>query len=140
MNYNAAIKSQPRVAWDGTVAREIDIRHHNKFAWAFEVITALTADTTFTVQYADPDPADNCVPGAFANAQAIATCESDAIPGDASITLPAGTAAGTICAGTIACRPGAFVRLDATAGETGRVIAAMVLYGPRNTGVQDPYN
>lgn len=128
---NYAIQNQPRVAWNGTASRPIDIRKHIGFAFSFEATADLAADAVFNIEYAMPDEADPCIPGAWAPVPEMATCDSVAEPGpQASVTLPAGTAAGTVCTGTIHCRSGAFIRLVSGGGQVADVLVAAVLHGP----------
>lgn len=141
MQSNIAIQSAGRIAWSGTAAAAIDIRRHNVFAFSFYVTADIAADTTFVVQAAPVDPADNCTPGAFADIPELTICDRVENPGVQSIfTIPAGTLAGTCLAGTIPCRSGAFIRLAAGAGQTADVQVVMILHGPHMGGNQDPYN
>lgn len=130
MNRNYAIQNQPRVVWDGTTARSIDIRKHVGFAFSFEVTTTLAADAVFNVQAAPPSDANTCNPGTFAAVPEVANCEGGAVGSQATVTIPSGTEAGTICTATIPCRPDAFVRLASASGPTNNVLVAAVLSGP----------
>lgn len=131
MNTNPGIQNNATVAWNGTTARPMDIRKYVNFGWSFEVIAALGADTVFKVQAAPPSPGDPCVPGTFADVEAITICQAPVQDGAlATFTIPAGTPVGTVCAGTIPCRPGAFVRLAAVSGETADVLAVGIRQGP----------
>lgn len=131
MNHNVAIQNVPTVAWNGTASRAYDIRKFVRFAWAFEVIAELGADTVFKVQAAPPSEADPCLPGAFADIPDVSLCDRYGQSGpQATITLPAGTPVGTICTGTIPCRPNAFVQVVPVSGETADVRIAMVRQGP----------
>lgn len=133
MNHNVGIQNVGSVAWDGLVSRPYDIRKFVRFGWSFEVIAPLAADTVFKVEAAPASAADPCVPGAFADVPEVSICDRPAIPAATStITLPAGTAVGTICAGTIPCRPNAFVRLTPVSGDTADVRAVMIRQGPMN--------
>ena len=49
----------------------------------------------------------------------------------ATIVLPAGTPAGSLCTAAIPCRPNAFVALAAGGGSTSSVRATVGLHGPR---------
>jgi hypothetical protein len=128
---NWAIQNQPRVAWTGAANRPIDIRKFVGFAFAFEVTTDLTADAVFAIESAPPSLADHCVPGAFTSVPEIANCTGEAVGTVSQVTIPNGTKAGTVCTGTIPCRPNAFVRLVAVSGPTNNVLAAAVLSGPK---------
>lgn len=133
MNSNPGIQNVGTVAWSGTTAYDADIRKFVRFGWVFEVATTLVADTIFKVQAAPPSDADACAAGVFADVPEISICDKIAAPGPAAqITLPAGTPAGTICSGTIPCRPNAFVRLAAVSGNTSSVRAVLIRQGPTN--------
>lgn len=131
MQSNVGIQNQGVIAWDGTTSYPRDIRKYVRFGFNFEVVTDLAADVVFNVEAAPPSDADPCVPGAFAPVPEVAICDVPAEPGpQATITLPSGTPAGTICAGTIPCRPNAFVRLTVASGAGASVKAVMVRNGP----------
>jgi hypothetical protein len=131
MNSNPGIQNVATVAWNGTASRPYDIRKFVRFGWSFEVIAALAADTVFKVEAAPPSDADPCVPGAWADVPEVSVCERPAEPAATSqITIPAGTPIGTICAGTIPCRPNAFVRIVPVSGDTADVLIALVRQGP----------
>lgn len=128
---NIAIQYVPTVAWDGTTAFGQDIRKFTRFAWAFEVTADLAADAVFNVQAAPPSDTDDCVAGTYVAVPEVATCDSTAEAGpQATITIPSGTPAGTVCTGTIPCRPDAFVRLNHVSGGAD-VKVAMVRGGPK---------
>lgn len=134
MNTNVGIQNTGVIAWDGTTAFPRDIRRHVRFGFSFEVVTALTQDTVFNVLAHDPSEANDCLPGASRPVAEVPTCVGPLVPAaQATFVLPAGTPAGTICAGTIPCYPGAFVSLAAASGQTAQVKAVMILQGPRNT-------
>lgn len=131
MNSNVAAQNVPVIAWDGAAAVPRDIRKFIRFAWAFEVTAAIVADAIFNIESAPPSAGDPCVPGAWTPVPEISICDIPAIPGpQAKVTIPAGTPIGTICTGTIPCRPNAFVRLQPGTGTVASVKAAMVLSGP----------
>jgi len=131
MQSNVGIQNQGVVAWDGTLAFPRDITKHVRFGFVFEVIATLGADTTFNIVAAGESPADPCLPGPFSPVPEISICDIPAVAlPQAAVVLPAGTLAGTICAGTIPCRPNKFVALSAAGGETGSVRAVMVRQGP----------
>lgn len=120
------------VAWDGAASFSADIRKFIRFGWVFEVIGAIAADAVFKVQAAPPSAADPCVPGAFVDVEAMGTCQSAVIEGTAAqVTIPAGTAVGTVCSGTIPCRPDAFVRLVPVSGTTANVKVVLLRQGPK---------
>lgn len=132
MMINVGTQYPSRIAWNGTAGNPIDIRQFNWFAWTFEVGTDLTADTIFNVMAHNPLPTDVCAPDAPFPVEEVSICDIPAVPGpQATITLPAGTVAGTLCSGTIPCRPAAFVSLAAAGGDTSFVNAAITLGGPR---------
>lgn len=131
MQANVGIQNQGVVAWDGTNTFPRDITKHVRFGFVFEVTTTLGADTTFNIMAAPESPSDPCVPGAFEPVPEISICDIPLIPAaQAAVTLPAGTLAGTICAGTIPCRPNKFVALAPAAGEVSSVRVVMVRQGP----------
>jgi len=132
VNSNIAVGTIGTIAWDGTNSFHANLLEHNRFAWSFNVVTDLTADTVFTVQSAPPSAADPLVPGAWTNVTETLQCDSTGAAGDATITLPAGLVAGTIVAATIAVRPDKFVRLVATSGDTANVQAVLLRQGPHN--------
>lgn len=131
MNSNVAIQNEGVISWDGTTSFPRDIRKHTRFAWSFEVVTAIAADAVFNIEAAPPSAGDPCVPGAFAAVPEVSICDRPAEAGpQATVRIPAGTAAGTVCAGTIPCRPNAFVRLTPVSGDTANVKAVLVRQGP----------
>lgn len=137
MNSNIAIQVAATIAWDGAASFAHSIRDHTLFAWSFEVVGTIAADAVFTVEAADASAADPCVPDAFSAVQEITTCSGAAAGGDTTITIPAGTSVGTICGGTVPCRPGTFVRLVSTSGDTAEVRAVLIRKGPTGAGVQN---
>lgn len=131
MNHNPAIQNTVKRAWDGAAAYAADISAHLYFGFSFEVVTDVAVDALFKVQAAPASIADACVPGAFTDVEAIASCSDGALPAGtlAEIKVPAGTKAGSICSGTIPCHPNVFVRLAAVSGDTANVRAYHVLNG-----------
>lgn len=130
MNNNIMIQNVPAIAWDGTDSFGFDIRDYAKFGWGFEVVGAIAADAVFTAEAAPASDADDCVAGAYVPVAAIATCSGGAVAGDQTMTIPAGTAIGTICGGTVPCFADAFMRLAATSGDTQNVRVVMLRHGP----------
>ena len=133
MNLNYATQHQGRVAWDGLASVPIDIRRHVGYSFTFEATADVVANAVFKVEAAPADVANVCVPGAFGPVEEVAYCELwPAAPGaQATITIPAGTKAGTVCTAALPCKPDAFVRLVAGSGDTGKVRAIAILSGPR---------
>ncbi|MGY2987703.1 hypothetical protein [Bradyrhizobium sp. USDA 4508] len=138
MNINVASQNQGILAWRAVAAANvnppIDLRNHVNFGITFQAIDDTTADSVFEVQAADPDPADPCVPGPFRPVEETLTCIAPwgAVPATKSeVTIPAGTKAGTICTGTLPCKPGAFIKVMAVSGDTGFFHVVVVLGGPR---------
>ena len=120
------------IAWDGTTSYPRDIRHFVRFGFSFEVVAAIAVDAVFNIEAAPASAADNCAPGTFAPVPEVSICDSPAEPGpQATITIPAGTPVGSICRGTIPCRPNAFIRITPVSGDTADVRAVMVRSGPR---------
>jgi hypothetical protein len=128
---NIAIQTVGTVAWDGTVGASADIRKFVRFAWSFQIVTTLVADLVMGFEAAPVSAIDNCLPGTFVNVDAIASCTGVAVAGQATVTIPAGTVAGTICSGTIPCRSGAFIRLEAVSGDATALRAVLLRQGPQ---------
>jgi len=128
---NVAIQNVGTLAWDGTTAFNADTRKHTRFAWSFEVTDTIVVDAVFNVQAAPASDADNCAPGTFANVKETPLCDQGDASADLTITIPAGTPAGTVCGGTIPCKSGAFIRLVSASGDTGNVRAVLVRNGPK---------
>lgn len=131
MNHNIAISTVGTVAWDGAAAFAGDIRKFNDFAWSIETTADITTDAVFNITAAPASDVDKCLPGTFAPVDAIASCSGAAVGDAAQITIPAGTVAGTVCGGTIACRAGAFVKLASASGDTANVKVVLLRGGPR---------
>jgi hypothetical protein len=131
---NPAIQNTGILMWDGVSAAPVQINKHIRFGFSFQVVTALTADTTFNAVAAPPSDADICVPGTFVPVLEVPRCEMgvSAAPGpQAGFVLPAGTPAGSICTATLPCKPDTFLGLQAAGGETGQVRAVIILQGPK---------
>jgi hypothetical protein len=134
MNFNVASQNQGLVAWDGAAATPIDLRHHVNFAFTFSTVAPIGADTVFEFERADPSQADPCVPGPWTPVLEVLTCMSQwgAVPTNhAGLIIPNGTPAGSICSGTLPCKPGAFIRAKAGAGEPADVRIVAILGGPK---------
>lgn len=131
MNSNVGIQNVGTIAWDGTTSYPADIRKFVRFGWSFEVADAIATDAVFNIEAAPASDADNCAPGTFVPVPEISICDRPAVAGDqATVTIPAGTPVGTICAGTIPCRANAFVRITSASGTTANVRAVLVRQGP----------
>ena len=131
---NTAMQNTGLLAWDGANAAPIDVRKHIKFAWTFEVMTDLTADTIFEVEAAPADDADPCIAGTPHPVEEVLTCVATwgAVPGPQTlITIPAGTLAGQKCSASIPCKPDAFIQVRGVAGDAGNVRVVAVLSGPK---------
>jgi len=134
MNINTASQNQGVVAWDGTAAAAIDLRHHVNFSFTFQAIADIGADTTFEFESAPPSDADPCLPGAFSPVLETLTCTSrwgDSSSDHAKLVIPGGTKAGSICTGTLPCKPDAFIRAKAGTGETADARIVAILSGPK---------
>ena len=136
MNLNHAIQHPSRVAWDGAASAAIDIRKFNDFDFSFEVVQDLTADAVFNVMSAPPSDADPCIAGVWEPVPEVLTCVAGfgiaVFPEpQATIVLPAGTPAGSLCTAAIPCRPNAFVSIMPGSGDTGKIRATAGLHGPR---------
>lgn len=130
MNSNPGIQNNATIAWDGTNAFAKDITKHVHFGWAFEVTGAIATAAVFKVQSAPPSANDPCVPGAFTDVPAVGICQPPVQGALATVTIPAGTPIGTVCAATVHCRPNAFVRLASVSGTTANVKAVLIRQGP----------
>lgn len=133
MNNNPGIQMQATTAWTGAAAILGDISKHVNFGWQFEVTGVIAADAVFKVVSAPPSAGDPCAPGAVSDVLVVPICEKpgSAVPGEvASIRIPAGTPVGTLCAGTIPCRPAAFVGLAAVSGTVANVRAILLRQFP----------
>lgn len=132
MQSNVGIQHQGVVIWTGAATIIRDIRKHTRFGFVFEVFNTISADAVFQVQAHDPSPSNICNPGSARDVEAIATCAGPLEAGDelAQFVIPAGTPVGTICAGTIPCRPGSFLSLASEGGTTAAVRVVLILDGP----------
>lgn len=133
MNSNVGVQHQAVVAWTGAAAIARDLRRHARFGFVFEVTGAIAVDAVFGFEAAPASDADNCAPGAFADVEEIAICNwnnPNLDLGRATVTIPAGTPVGTICAGTLPCKPDAFIRPEVISGTTANVRIVLVLDGP----------
>lgn len=133
---NPAMQNPGVIIWDGTAGRPVDLRRFVSFGFTFEVTADLAADTIFNVTAAPPDDADPCVAGTFVPVPEVLTCVgfygANPVPApQATITLPAGTKAGSLCMATLPCVPDAFVSLASGGGNTGSVRVVTTLHGPR---------
>ncbi len=134
MNLNVASQNQGVVAWTGTAARPIDLRHHVNYSFTFQVNAALAADTKWQFESAPPSDADPCAPGAWSPVKEVVTCMMPwgTVSNDnAEVVIPAGTPIGSICTGALPCKPDAFIRLAPTGGDVGNVTVVAILGGPR---------
>jgi hypothetical protein len=137
MNLNYATCNSGVLTWDGTATAPagipVDVRNHVGFAFTFEVIADLTADTIFDVKSAPPSANDSCLPGTFVAVPEVLTCSANfgVQPGpQAKIMLPNGTKKGSICTAALPCKPDAFVTLAAAGGDTAKVRVVTTLHGP----------
>ena len=131
MNSNIGVQTVATLAFATATAYSADLRRHVKFGWSFEVISTLGDDTVFSFEAAPPSDADPCVPGAWEPVEEVPTCHGVLTAGEnATVTIPAGTVAGSICAGTLPCKPNAFVRLVAESGDTADVRVVLMRQGP----------
>lgn len=136
MNLNVASQNNGLLAYTGinaaAVAPAIDIRHHIHFAFTFQVKAAIAADAIFEIQAAPASAGDPCVPGAFVAVPEVPICSDYAVPAaNSRITIPAGTPIGSICTGTLPCRPDAFLKVVAVSGTTDSVTVVATLGGPK---------
>ena len=128
---NPAIQTPGVIAWDGANAKFHDVRAFIDFAFSFEVVGALAADAKFVVQFAPESAGDPCVPGVPYDAPANAVCADGLAPGAlAEVVIKAGTTIGSLCSGTVPCRPEKFVGLRHVSGGA-NVRAVLVRQGPK---------
>lgn len=129
---NIGVQTVGTIGWDGTASFPMDTRKFIRFGWVFEVTGVIAADAVFRVQYANPLPADQCNPGPFQNATATGNCAVTPAAGSfAEVTIPAGTPVGTVCSGTIPCKPGAFMQVVPVSGTTANVKVVNLRQGPK---------
>lgn len=139
MNINVAAQNQGVLAWraitETNLSPAIDLRHHVNFGFTFHVIADITADAVFEFASAPPDPANPCAPLLpQTKVKEVLTCIAPwgtVATDDASLTIPAGTKAGTICTATLPCKPDAFIQVEPASGDTGKVEVIAVLGGPK---------
>ena len=139
MNLNTASQNQGVVAWRAITAVNlqppIDIRRHVNFAFTFHVVADIVADAVFEFASAPPDPANPCVPLLpQTKVKETITCSAPwgvVATNDASLTIPAGTKAGTMCTATLPCKPDAFIQVEPSAGDTGKIEVVAILSGPK---------
>lgn len=136
MNLNTAVQNPGVLAFTGinaaAVSAAVDIRRYNNYAFTFEVVAALAANTVFNVQAAPPSDADPCLPGTFVDVPEVLTCTGVGIPAPNShITIPAGTPIGSICTAALPCKPDAFVKVVPVSGDTADIRVVVTLSGPR---------
>src|SRR6478752_7655235 len=128
MNINIASQNQGIIAWRAVTAANlnppIDLRHHVNFGFTFHVMADIVADAIFEFVAAPPSANDPCVPGQQHPVEEVITCMAPwgALPAAQSkVTIPAGTKAGSICTGTLPCKPDAFIQIEAVSGDTGKI-------------------
>ncbi len=135
MNINTASQHQGVLAYSGVAAAyngAVDIRHHVHFSFTFNVIADIGADTHFEIQAAPADVANPCNPGVFVPIEEVVICDWTRVPAAKSeVIIPAGTKKGAICTATLPCKPNAFVKVVAGAGEPADVQVVVTLSGPR---------
>lgn len=129
---NIGVQTVGTIGWDGITSYYMDTRKFIRFGWVFEVTGVIAVNAVFRVQYANPLPADPCSPGPFQNALAVGNCAvTPAANAIAEVVIPAGTPVGTICSGTIPCKPGAFMRVVSVSGTTANVKVVNQRQGPK---------
>lgn len=131
MNSNVGIQNSGLIAWSGSTAVARDISNHVRFGWVFEVKVALEEDVVFTVKGHPRSDVDPCLPGTAFDVEEIPTCEGPmSTDGKARFVIPAGTPAGSVCAGTIPCHPAPFVSIALESGTGTSVDVVLVRQGP----------
>lgn len=135
MNINVASQNQGVIAWVGgavTPGRDVDLRGHIQFGFTFHVKTTIAVAAVFNLQAAPPSDADRCDPGTYVDVPEVLICDWMKTPATSTrITIPAGTQAGSICTGTLPCKPDAFIKFASVSGDTANVDIVAVLGGPR---------
>jgi hypothetical protein len=138
MNINVASQNQGVLAWAGASAQPlngaVDLRQHNNFGLTFQVMVDIAAEAVFEITAAPPSGADPCVPGTFHDVAEVISCAAPwgAVPAtESKVSIPAGTKKGAICTATLPCKPDAFIKVNASGGDTGSVQVVVVLGGPR---------
>lgn len=139
MNINVASQAQGIVAFadpvgvGAPVSPAIDLRHHVNFGFTFEVLADLAADAVFKIQSAPPSDADPCLPGDFVEVPEVVICDwmTQAPAATSTVTIPSGTKKGSICTGTLPCKPDAFIKVVPVSGPQESVSVVAILGGPR---------
>ena len=139
MNINTASQHQGVLAWRAITAQNlsppIDLRYHVNFSFTFHVVADIVADAVFEFAAAPPDPANPCVPLAPQyKVKEVLTCRASwgtVSTEDASLTIPAGTKAGSVCTATLPCKPDAFIQVEPVSGDTGKIEVVATLSGPK---------
>jgi hypothetical protein len=135
MNINYASQHQGLMAWAGATPEDIDLRNHVNFSFTFEVVNAdLVADAVFNVLAAPASDADPCVPGAYVPVAEVFTCAAPwgAVPApQATVVIPGGSKVGSICTGTLPCKPDAFLKFASASGPTINVRIVAILSLPK---------
>ena len=135
MNLNVASQNNGIIAWTSAIANPpVDIRHHVNFGFTFHATSDIAVDAIFEIVAAPPDAVDPCLPGAQHPVEEVLTCHAPwgTVPNAKSqLTIPAGTKKGTICTGTLPCKPDAFVQVEPVSGDTGKIDVVIVLGGPK---------
>lgn len=125
MNYNVGVQHPALVAWDLTSSNVLPVKSFIRYAFTFQVLTTLAADTVFQIQGADDSAADNCVPGPFVDIPEVAICDTPMVPAaSTTFTLTAGTGP-QICSATLTCRSYPWLRVVPVSGNTDQVYVAL---------------
>lgn len=130
MNTNPNIQNVPCLVWDGATMEPLDIRGFARFGFTIKVKADLAEDVVLKVMCADPSEDDACVPGEFTPVPEIAICDSGMTADETTVTIPAGTIAGTACAFTLHCKAGAFLSFVVDSGPATSICILAVLQGP----------
>jgi hypothetical protein len=137
MNINTASQHQGVLAFTGinaaAISPAVDIRHHVNFSFTFQVVADIAVDAIFNIQAAPPSVPDPCLPGAFVDVPETIICDWMTVQPQphSHITIPAGTKAGSICTGTLPCKPDAFIKVVPVSGDTSNVHITVTLSGPK---------
>lgn len=135
MNLNVASQNNGVVAHAAAIVAEapVDIRHHVNFGFTFQVVADIAVAAVFEIEAAPPDAVDTCIPGPWHDVAEVLSCDwrTTAPLSISQVTVPVGTKAGSICTGTLPCKPDAFIRVRPVSGDTGKVNVVVVLGGPK---------
>ena len=136
MMLNNGWQARGLLAWSGSAATPRDISGWNNVSFQIEVTAAITTDAVFSLQSYAPQSGNACAADSATETPVldIPSCVGIPFSGVAgnpvTITIPAGTAVGTIVWFALNSRPNKFVGLKSVSGTVASVKAIAVLTGP----------